>query len=55
MIDSIAQMATERAKTLLAIHRQLRDETRVKGLRYDVRAQLPVDVIGIYVLLPAGA
>ena len=51
----LEQMATERAKTLLAIHRQLRDETRVKGLRYDVRAQLPVDVIGVYVLLPAGA
>jgi hypothetical protein len=48
-------VATERAKSLLAIHRQLRDETRVKGLRYDVRPQLPVDVIGVYVLLPAGA
>jgi hypothetical protein len=51
----LEQIATERAKSLLAIHRQLRDETRVKGLRYDVRPQLPVDVIGIYVLLPAGA
>jgi hypothetical protein len=51
----LEQIATERAKSLLAIHRQLRDETRVKGLRYDVRPQLPVDVIGVYVLLPAGA
>jgi superfamily II DNA or RNA helicase len=51
----LEQVATERAKSLLAIHRQLRDETRVKGLRYDVRPQLPVDVIGVYVLLPAGA
>jgi hypothetical protein len=51
----LEQLAIERAKSLLAIHRQLRDETRVKGLRYDVRPQLPVDVIGVYVLLPAGA
>jgi hypothetical protein len=51
----LEQIATERAKALLAIHRQLRDETRVRGLRYDVRPQLPVDVIGVYVLLPAGA
>ena len=53
--QGLEQIATERAKSLLAIHRQLRDETRVKGLRYDVRPQLPVDVIGVYVLLPAGA
>jgi len=47
--------AAERAKSLLAVHRQLRDESRIKGLKYDVRPQLPVDVLGVYVLLPAGA
>ena len=47
--------AAERAKTLLAVHRQLRDESRIKGLKYDVRPQLPADVLGVYVLLPAGA
>ena len=48
-------LAAERAKTLLAVHRQLRDESRIKGLKYDVRPQLPVDVLGVYVLLPMGA
>jgi hypothetical protein len=47
--------AAERAKALLAVHRQLRDETRTKGLKYDVRPQLPADVLGVYVLLPSGA
>jgi superfamily II DNA or RNA helicase len=46
--------AAERAKALLAVHRQLRDESRIKGLKYDVRPQLPADVLGVYVLLPAG-
>ena len=47
--------AAERAKTLLAVHRQLRDESRIKGLKYDVRPQLPIDALGVYVLLPSGA
>jgi superfamily II DNA or RNA helicase len=51
----LEELATERATSLLAIHRKLRDESRIKGLRYDVRPQLPVDVLGIYVLLPVGA
>jgi hypothetical protein len=45
--------AAERAKSLLAVHRQLRDESRIKALKYDVRPQLPADVLGVYVLLPA--
>ena len=49
----LESLATERAAALLALHRQLRDESRIKGLKYDVRPQLPVDVIGVYVLLPA--
>ena len=51
----LESLATERAAALLVLHRQLRDESRIKGLKYDVRPQLPVDVIGVYVLLPAGA
>ena len=46
--------AAERAETLLAVHRQLRDGPRIKGLKYDVRRQLLVDVLGVYVLLPSG-
>ena len=48
-------LARERSTALLALHRQLRDESRITGLKYDVRPQLPVDVIGVYVLLPTGA
>jgi len=46
--------AAERAETLLAVHRQLRDGPRIKGLKYDVRPQLPVAFLGVYVLLPSG-
>lgn len=46
--------AAERAKALQAVHRQLRDESRIKGLTYDVRPQLSADVLGVYVLLPTG-
>jgi hypothetical protein len=51
----LEELAAERATSLLAIHRKLRDESRIRGLRYDVRPQLPVDLLGIYVLLPVGA
>jgi hypothetical protein len=37
----------------MPVHCQLRDESRIKGLKPDVRPQLPVDVLGVYVLLPA--
>ncbi len=57
--DSLAShleaFAADRAKELLALHRQLRDESRIRGLKYDVRPQLPIDVLGIYVLLPTAA
>lgn len=49
------ELAHERAAALLSLHRQLRDESRIKGLKYDVRPQLPLDLVGIYVLLPAGS
>ena len=55
LAPALDAFAAERAAGLLAVHRQLRDESRIKGLRYDVRPQLPADVLGVYVLLPAGA
>lgn len=45
--------ATERATALEATHRRVRDAARQKGVRYRVEPQLPVDVLGIYVYLPA--
>jgi superfamily II DNA or RNA helicase len=49
---AIDQLAVERAQELLEAHRRVRVASGGKHLRYDVRAQLPVDVVGMYVLLP---
>ena len=46
------QVASERAKRLLADHRRIRDASRVRGERYQVTPALPVDTIGVYVLMP---
>ena len=46
------QVASERAKRLLADHRRIRDASRVRGERYKVIPALPVDIIGVYVLVP---
>jgi hypothetical protein len=47
----LESLATERAEELLADHRRVRDAAQARG-RYDVRPCLPVDVMGLYVLLP---
>lgn len=44
-------VANERAETLLEDHRRVREAARDVG-RYTVTPCLPVDVIGVYVLLP---
>lgn len=46
------QVASERARQLLSDHRRIRDASRVKGERYKVIPSLPVDTIGVYVLMP---
>lgn len=48
----LSQMADERAQALLAAHRRVRSAARVTGIRYQVNPHLPVDVLGVYVLLP---
>jgi superfamily II DNA or RNA helicase len=50
--SELAQLADERAQELLEAHRRVRIASRTVGVRYDVRPQLPVDVLGIFVLLP---
>jgi len=47
----LERLATDRAQALLADHRRVRDAARDIG-QYAVRASLPVDVVGVYVLLP---
>ena len=48
-LEAVAQ---DRAQTLLQDHRRVREAADAKG-SYQVTASLPVDVMGIYVLLPA--
>jgi superfamily II DNA or RNA helicase len=45
-------IARARAEALLADHRRIREASDARGLRYSVSPALPVDKIGVYVLMP---
>ena len=45
-------IARRRAEALLADHRRVREASETRGLRYAVAPALPVDKIGVYVLMP---
>ena len=51
--DRVDALATQRAEALLADHRRVREAARDVG-HYSVSPCLPVDLIGVYVLLPDG-
>lgn len=46
------QVAHERGAELLEAHQRVRRDSKVRNVRYRVEAQLPPDVLGIYVFLP---
>jgi superfamily II DNA or RNA helicase len=50
MLDATAQ---QRGAALLEAHRRVRSASRQQGVSYRVEPQLPPDVLGIYVYLPA--
>ena len=50
---ALADLARQRAGQLLDDHRRVREASDARFLRYEVTPCLPVDVIGLYVLLPA--
>jgi superfamily II DNA or RNA helicase len=50
----IAEVGEQLADDLVEQHRRVRDAARRKGVRFRARAHEPADVLGIYVLLPAG-
>ena len=50
----LEEEATRRAAALAEAHRRVRSAARLRGVTYRVEAQLPPDVLGIYVYLPAG-
>jgi hypothetical protein len=45
-------IAQRRAEELLADHRRVREASDARGVRYGVTPALPVDKIGVYVLMP---
>jgi Helicase conserved C-terminal domain len=47
------QVAIERGQELLEAHRRVRMAARMRGVSHRVEPQLPPDVLGIYVYLPA--
>jgi superfamily II DNA or RNA helicase len=53
LLPRLEQYKQERAAELLDAHRRVRAAAHVKGVSYDVNANLPPDVLGIYVYLPA--
>ncbi|MEQ8192580.1 MAG: ATP-dependent helicase, partial [Candidatus Eremiobacterota bacterium] len=50
----IEEAAKKRAEELLVSHRRIRAASRQTGVNYRVEPQLPADILGIYVYLPAG-
>jgi superfamily II DNA or RNA helicase len=48
----LEQLAKERSASLLEDHRRVREASEARFLRYEVTPCLPVDMIGLYVLLP---
>jgi len=46
------QVAQERGEELLDAHRRVRAALQLRGVRYRVEPQLPLDVLGIYMYLP---
>lgn len=51
---ALEALAKARAQALLADHRRVREAAEARG-SYQVSASLPVDVMGVYVLVPAAA
>lgn len=53
ILPHLNTVAEQRAGELLDQHRRVRTASRMRGVRYAVEPQLPPDVLGIYVYLPA--
>ncbi|UTA47448.1 DEAD/DEAH box helicase [Simiduia sp. 21SJ11W-1] len=51
LMPQFEQLADDRAQSLLADHRRVREAAGSRG-SYSVSPQLPVDVMGVYVLVP---
>ena len=55
METDFRNIARERADQLLQDHRRIREASDSRGLRYRVEPAWPIDIIGVYVLMPAAS
>ncbi len=53
LAPQLQAIAQQRGAELLDAHRRVRAAARIRGVKYEVVPQLPPDVLGIYVYLPA--
>jgi len=53
LLPRLQEEAVNRAQVLLDSHTRVRTVSQVKGLKTQVNPQLPPDILGIYVYLPA--
>lgn len=52
LTSELERYASERGDELLDSHKRVRSAAKITGLKYEVRPELPPDVLGIYVYLP---
>jgi hypothetical protein len=55
LTPTLEHAAAETSEVLLSAHVRVREGARLKGVRYEVVPQLPVDLLGAYVFLPRPA
>jgi hypothetical protein len=51
---AIEQLANDQAAAVLNAHVRVRSASRQTGVTYQVRPTLPVDILGLYLLMPQG-
>jgi hypothetical protein len=49
----LEQAAIRRGEELLEAHQRVRSATKTRNVHYRVEPQLPPDVLGVYIFLPA--
>lgn len=49
----LEELSRTRSRALLEAHRRVRDAAGRKGVQYDVEPRLPLDILGLYLYLPA--
>jgi hypothetical protein len=52
LMPALEKFAAERGQQLLDAHRRVRSAARWRGVRQEIRPELPPDILGVYVYLP---